>query len=137
MMDACSSHKRPEQWLEEFHGATGCLPFVEQNDSQRSQSFLLRMRLLDEEFHEAMIELSLAQDGKGSLENIAKELADVCVIAIGTCDLLGIPFTEVFDEVMRSNLSKIRPDGSVVLREDGKVLKPDTYLPADLSFLTA
>jgi predicted HAD superfamily Cof-like phosphohydrolase len=49
---------------------------------------------------------------------------------------MEIPFTKVFESVMISNLSKIRADGSVHLRRDGKVLKPDTYQPPDLSFLS-
>jgi NTP pyrophosphatase (non-canonical NTP hydrolase) len=135
-MDTCST-KRPEQWLEEFHHATGVLPLIEEDAFGRMRSLDLRMRLMAEEFHEAMDELLDARNGKGDLQKIAKELADLCVIAIGTCDLMEIPFTQVFAEVMRSNLSKIRPDGTVVLRPDGKVLKPDSYLPADLSFLVS
>lgn len=36
-----------------------------------------------------------------------------------------------WDEVQRSNMSKVGPDG-VKFREDGKVLKPVTYFPPDL-----
>jgi len=40
-------------------------------------------------------------------------------------------------EVMRSNISKCVPDGqggfTTIKREDGKILKPDTYSPPDLA----
>ncbi len=37
-----------------------------------------------------------------------------------------------WQEVVRSNLSKIPEDGVMLLREDGKFLKPDSYSPPDL-----
>lgn len=40
-------------------------------------------------------------------------------------------------EVMRSNISKCVPDGqggfTTIKREDGKILKPDTYSPPDMA----
>jgi hypothetical protein len=33
----------------------------------------------------------------------------------------------LFDEVHRSNMSKMGPDGKPLFREDGKVMKPETY----------
>lgn len=46
-------------------------------------------------------------------------------------------FEKCFDEVHRSNMSKLGSDGKPVYREDGKVLKGPNYSPADLSFLRA
>ena len=37
-----------------------------------------------------------------------------------------------FNEVYNSNISKIPIDGKIIRREDGKVLKPGTYKPADV-----
>lgn len=50
------------------------------------------------------------------------------------CQLMGMgsQMQDVFDEVHRSNMSKVFPDGTVKYREDGKVLKPDTYSKADI-----
>lgn len=45
---------------------------------------------------------------------------------------LGIPINKVFAEVHRSNMAKVMPDGTVRYREDGKVLKPDTWTPPDI-----
>lgn len=45
---------------------------------------------------------------------------------------LDIPLNAVFAEVHRSNMSKILPDGSILRRADGKVLKPPTYCSPDI-----
>jgi predicted HAD superfamily Cof-like phosphohydrolase len=44
---------------------------------------------------------------------------------------LGIPQQAVWDEVARSNMSKL-VDGKLIKREDGKVLKPDTFVTPDI-----
>lgn len=70
-----------------------------------------------------------------SIRDLAKELGDLEVVTVGTLDVLGIDGDEVFDAVHRSNMSKLGPDGKPIRREDGKILKPDTYKPADLSWI--
>lgn len=63
------------------------------------------------------------------------ETADACADLIwvieGLCHSLGIPLQRVWDEVARSNMSKT-VDGKLIKREDGKVLKPDTYSPPNI-----
>lgn len=64
-------------------------------------------------------------------------LADSLTILIDFTDAVercvGINIEPVFDEIQRSNMSKIWPDGKVHRREsDGKILKPETYSPADI-----
>lgn len=130
-----TDHPLPEDLLARFHGAFGEKPFIERDEAGRRRLIDLRMDLITEEYEELMEELSLVLSGKGDYQNLAKEMADVMVVVVGTAQLLDIPFTEVFAEVMRSNMSKVGPDGVVVRRPDGKVLKPATYSPADLTFL--
>jgi predicted HAD superfamily Cof-like phosphohydrolase len=60
-------------------------------------------------------------------------LADLVYVVIGTAIQYGIPFDAVFAEVHRANMSKLGPDGVPVLREDGKIIKPFGFKPADLS----
>ncbi|GJL54660.1 MAG: hypothetical protein NPIRA02_17920 [Nitrospirales bacterium] len=68
------------------------------------------------------------------LPNIAKELADLLYVVYGTAVSCGIDMEPVFQEVHRSNMSKIGGHK----REDGKWVKPPTYSPADISpILTA
>jgi len=127
--------KKPEQWLREFHEAMGDKPLIERDAFGRQKAIDLRMSLITEEYHEVMDELLDMRRGGGNIEHLAKELADLCVVVIGTADLMEIPFTESFEAVMRSNMSKIQPDGTVIRRADGKVLKPANYRDADMSFL--
>ena len=69
---------------------------------------------------------------KKDLVEIADACADLKWVIEGLEHSLNIPQQEVWDEVSRSNLSKISSNGKVVKREDGKVLKPDTYSPPDI-----
>ena len=57
--------------------------------------------------------------------NELKELCDLLWVLIGYSLAKGYDLAGAFDEVARSNMSKIDPDTGVVLkREDGKVKKP-------------
>ena len=44
-----------------------------------------------------------------------------------------VPAEEVFDEIQRSNMSKLGEDGKPIYREDGKVLKGPNYFKPDFS----
>ena len=84
---------------------------------------ILRKRLIQEEFEE----LQEAMQEK-DLPSIAKELADLLYVVYGTAVSLGIDMEPVFQEVHRSNMSKV----GGYKREDGKWVKPPTYSPASL-----
>lgn len=64
---------------------------------------------------------------------IADALADMCVIILGTAAAYGIPLAAVFEEVHRSNMAKVMPDGTVKRRGDGKILKPGGWTPPDIA----
>ena len=60
-------------------------------------------------------------------------LIDILVVTIGAAHSLGVDVEGAWQEVVRSNMSKIDPDtGCVIKREDGKVLKPASYSPPNL-----
>lgn len=63
---------------------------------------------------------------------IADGIADMLYVLIGTASAYGLNIHYIFQEVHRSNMTKVGPDGTVIRREDGKILKPDTFSPADL-----
>lgn len=90
----------------------------------------LRWDLLNEEINE-YFDAELADDAV----EVADGLADVIVIAYGS--LLAYFGKEKADrilaEVARSNLDKIGPDGTVLRREDGKILKPEGFRPPDIA----
>ena len=87
---------------------------------------LLRKRLLAEEYEEYM-----NAEFDNDIVEIADALADLIYIACGTAVSYGIPLDKVFAEVHRSNMSKL-VDGKPIYREDGKVLKPEGWMPPDV-----
>lgn len=65
----------------------------------------------------------------------ADGIIDCLYILIGTAIEYGVAdkIEAMFDEVHRSNMSKLGPFGKPYFREDGKVLKGPNYSPPDLS----
>jgi predicted HAD superfamily Cof-like phosphohydrolase len=88
----------------------------------------LRINLIKEEFDE-FVEATQEQD----LVKIADALGDILYVVFGAAIAYGIDMEPIVDEIHRSNMSKRFPDGTVHYREgDHKILKPDTYSPADI-----
>ena len=54
---------------------------------------------------------------------------DIMVAAGGVINSVGIHPGNVLDRVWATNLAKISPDGKVLRREDGKILKPPGWEP--------
>ena len=88
----------------------------------------LRVRLIQEEFDE----LKEAFE-RNDLPHIAKELADLLYVVYGTAISYGIDMEPVFQEVQRSNMSKV----GGYKRKDGKWVKPATYSPANIEPILA
>ena len=106
----------------------------------------MRMSLIAEEFAElmgavygprarAIIEAAAAEavaadEGERDVIEAADALADLVYVVYGMAIESGMNLDSVLAEVQASNLSKLMPDGSVKLREDGKVLKgPNFFQP--------
>lgn len=92
----------------------------------------LRLNLMEEELKE--IRQAIVNH---NLNNLAKELADELYVLLGTALAFGLGdrFEKIFDEVHRSNMSKLDERGQPIIRPDGKVLKSARYTEADLSSL--
>ena len=99
---------------------------VNENLQPFTQQSMLYFDLVREEFYE----LSYAFKHMDIVET-ADACADLIWVVEGLCHSLGIPLQRVWDEVARSNFSKMK-DGVLIKREDGKVLKPDTYSPPNI-----
>lgn len=84
----------------------------------------LRHRLMAEENDEY---IEAAQEG--DLVGIADALGDQLYILCGTILTHGLQhkIVEVFEEIQRSNMSKLDANGLPIFREDGKVLKSELY----------
>tara|TARA_R110000737_G_scaffold239048_1_gene251076 strand:- start:1364 stop:1783 length:420 start_codon:yes stop_codon:yes gene_type:complete len=65
---------------------------------------------------------------------VTDALADQLYILLGTMVAHGMQgiIKDVFDEVHRSNMSKLGEDGKPIYREDGKVLKGPNYSPPNI-----
>ena len=89
----------------------------------------LRYRLMQEENDEY---LDAAR--KKDLVEIADALGDKLYILCGTILAHGLQdkIVEVFDEIQRSNMSKLSLDGTPVIREDGKILKGPNYFKPNI-----
>jgi predicted HAD superfamily Cof-like phosphohydrolase len=77
--------------------------------------------------------IKLTDKGGSDLISAADAIADLNYVVAGAAVTMGLDTEKLGDEVHRSNMSKVWPDGTVHHREsDGKVLKPPTYSPPDL-----
>ena len=84
----------------------------------------LRYNLMKEE-NEEYLEAVQNND----IVEIADALGDMLYILCGTILEHGLQhkIEEVFDEIQRSNMSKLGEDGKPIYREDGKVMKGPNY----------
>lgn len=87
----------------------------------------LRLELITEEVQE----LATAIDNDDIVE-IADALTDILYVVYGAGHAYGIDLDDCFDEVHRSNMSKLGEDGKPIYREDGKVMKGPNYSAPDL-----
>lgn len=92
----------------------------------------LRKRLVREEDDE----FSQASDQRDA-QSVAHELSDILYVVYGAANTWGIDLEPVFAEIHRANMTKVWPDGTVRKREDGKILKPPGWTPADISHIMA
>ncbi|WP_053971550.1 nucleoside triphosphate pyrophosphohydrolase family protein [Mangrovimonas sp. ST2L15] len=90
---------------------------------------LLRYKLMREE-NEEYLEAANNND----LVEVADALGDMLYILCGTIIEHGLQhkIEEVFEEIQRSNMSKLGSDGEPIYREDGKVLKGPHYFKPDI-----
>ncbi len=110
--------------VEKFHDAFGIENNNEPTVDLTEEQLHLRHRLMQEE-NEEYLEAAL----KGDLVEVADALGDMLYILCGTILKHGLQhkIEEVFEEIQRSNMSKLDANGKPIYREDGKVMKSDLY----------
>ena len=115
--------------VKEFHEIfkIGNREAPEANVSERE--YLLRYNLLKEENEEY-----LEACKTGNLVEVADALGDQLYIIFGTILRHGLhhKIEEVFDEIHRSNMSKLDENGQPIFREDGKIMKSIKYFKPDI-----
>lgn len=94
------------------------------------QEIELRFRLMKEENEEY---LEAAKNG--DIVEVADALGDQLYILCGTILKHGLQhkIVDVFNEIQRSNMSKLDENGNPIYREDGKVMKSSLYFKPDIA----
>ena len=88
----------------------------------------LRIDLIDEELNE----LKVAINNK-DLKEAIDALTDILYVTYGAGHAFGVNLDECFDEVQRSNMSKLGEDGKPIYNQAGKVMKGPNYFAPDLN----
>ena len=88
------------------------------------------------------LRLSLIQEELDELTNAIKEndilevadaLTDILYVTYWAGHAFGVDLDKCFDEVQRSNMSKLGKDGKPIYNDHGKVMKGPDYFKPDLS----
>jgi predicted HAD superfamily Cof-like phosphohydrolase len=116
--------------VQEFHECYG-LPVSPSRNISDEKTNLLRINLLAEELDE----LREALDA-GDMVEVLDALTDLQYVLDGAYLSFGLQNVKdaAFNEVHRSNMSKLGADGKPVIRaEDGKILKGPDYFKPDMA----
>jgi len=113
-----------------FHEAFGIENKEKPTASISNSTFNLRFKLMQEENQEYLDACK-----NGDLNEIADALGDMMYILCGT--ILSHGFQNkielIFEEIQKSNMSKLDKNGKPIYREDGKVLKSSEYFKPNIS----
>ena len=121
--------KKPIKAVTDFHNAFGLGIEAKPNSKLPKEISKLRFDLMKEE-NEEYLEAAEAND----LVEIADALGDMLYILCGTIISHGFQdkIEAIFDEIQRSNMSKLGADGKPIYRKDGKVLKGPNYFKPNI-----
>ena len=87
----------------------------------------LRYDLINEELDE----LKVALKNRDLLE-VADALTDILYVTYGAGHAFGINLDKCFDEVQKSNMSKLDINGQPIFNDNGKVMKGQNYFKPNL-----
>ena len=88
----------------------------------------LRLNLIQEELDELTIAIK-----KNDILEVADALTDILYVTYGAGHAFGINLDKCFDEVQKSNMSKLGKNGKPIYNDKGKVMKGPDYFKPDLS----
>jgi|TARA_Y100000817_G_scaffold297372_1_gene273643 predicted HAD superfamily Cof-like phosphohydrolase len=92
----------------------------------------LRLSLIKEE----LCELEEAVKKK-DIKEVADALTDILYVTYGAGHAFGIDLDKCFEEVQKSNMSKLSSEGKPIYNDQGKVMKGPNYFKPDLSKFVA
>ena len=87
----------------------------------------LRVDLIEEELNELKEAIK-----NNDIVEVADALTDILYVTYGAGHSFGVNLDKCFDEVQRSNMSKLGEDGNPIYNDSGKVMKGPNYSPPDL-----
>lgn len=122
--------KKQLDHVEKFHDTFGIPNEYAPKATISNDLIDLRFKLMAEENEEY---LEAAKNG--DLVEVADALGDMMYILCGTILSHGMQhkIEEVFEEIQRSNMSKLGEDGKPIYRADGKVLKGPNYFKPNIA----
>ena len=88
----------------------------------------LRISLINEELEELKQAIS-----ENNLTEVADAVTAILYVTYGAGHAFGINLDKCFEEVQKSNMSKLGKDGKPIYNEFGKVMKGPDYFKPDLS----
>ena len=114
--------RSPAEYVEEYQKTSG----------QNPGSLLYRC-LIAEEYEEFYSETIKTEDNKA---NQLKELADLVYVCYGLANSEGWDLDEALYRIHQNNMGRmVQPDGSILRREDGKIIKNKDYAKVNLEDL--
>ena len=116
--------------VQEFHETFGVHVGNKPTAGIPAELAAMRATLMQEELNEYK-----AACENGDIVEIADALTDLLYVVFGTVVTHGLQDVaeDLFDEVHRSNMSKLDENGEPIYRNDGKVLKSDLFSQPDLT----
>ena len=87
----------------------------------------LRIDLINEELDEFKEAIK-----NNDLKEAVDALTDILYVTYGAGHAFGVDLDKCFDEVQRSNMSKLGQNGKPIYNESGKVMKGPNYFKPDL-----
>ena len=92
----------------------------------------LRCDLISEELQELQEAIR-----KKDIKEVADALTDILYVTYGAGHAFGIDLDKCFQEVQKSNMSKLGEDGKPIYNDKGKVMKGPNYFKPDLNKFVA
>ena len=90
----------------------------------------LRVDLIEEELNELKEAIK-----NNDIVEVADALTDILYVTYGAGHSFGVNLDKCFDEVQRSNMSKLGEDGKPIYNDSGKVMKGPNYFAPNLKKL--
>ena len=88
----------------------------------------LRISLISEELSELKEAIK-----NNDLKEAVDALTDILYVTYGAGHAFGVDLDKCFDEVQRSNMSKLGEDGKPIYNDQGKVMKGPNYFKPDFT----